>query len=513
MIHNKRIILLNKQIFDKISVSQIAYKSTAVPSTATTNDKNLVSYELIPGPKRKPFFGNLLDFKQFGGKYDYMHFREFQNKLQAEYGDMVRFDILKQKGIFLFHPEHIKQVFKVDGLFPNRPLVDPMLHLQNKLGIPPSLLNSMGDRWRKLRTASNPVLARPQSIHNYLKPQNEVGNEFIDYVNGQFGNEKKLSLTAFDQTLRLLAFEYLTEVVLNKRLKCIDEKTRAPNTDEFVRVIEEFFVTLGLLLFSSPLWRYYPTKDWKKFEKLGLYIYGTVTKFIQEAQDEMAKDPEKSKDTILGQFMARQEKSKLELKDIVSIMTDLLIAGVDTTSTSLYHLMYELALNPNVQQKLYEEIDTVMKGDRVLTEDHLEKMKYMKNVFKESSRLHSVVPSNARILNEDIVLENYLIPKGTMMNLCNSYITQSERYFKNPTKFIPERWDREDTEIHPYATLAFGFGARMCIGRRLAEQEVYITLIKLVQNYRMEYYESPPNLRTGLLATPDKPLNITLFKR
>jgi cytochrome P450 len=123
------------------------------------------------------------------------------------------------------------------------------------------------------------------------------------------------------------------------------------------------------------------------------------------------------------------------------------------------------------------------------------------------------VPGNARFLNEDLVLENFFLPKGTLMNLSNSYITQSDRFFKNPAKFDPTRWEREDTEINPYSTLAFGYGARMCIGRRTAEQEVYLTIIKILQNYRLEYHEEIPGIKIGLLANPDKPLNIVLIKR
>ncbi len=63
------------------------------------------------------------------------------------------------------------------------------------------------------------------------------------------------------------------------------------------------------------------------------------------------------------------------------------------------------------------------------------------------------------------------------MLFANSSITLSEKYFKNALKFDPMRWDAEHT-IHPYANLPFGIGIRMCLGRRIAEQEIYLTIIK-----------------------------------
>jgi cytochrome P450 len=127
--------------------------------------------------------------------------------------------------------------------------------------------------------------------------------------------------------------------------------------------------------------------------------------------------------------------------------------------------------------------------------------------------MHSIVPVNAKILSEDLVLDNYFVPKDTLIMFCNSYITQSDRFFKNPKKFDPTRWEREDTEINPYSTLAFGFGARMCVGRRVAEQEIYLTIVKILQNYRLEYHETVPDIKIGSLLTPDRPLNIFFHKR
>ena len=74
---------------------------------------------------------------------------------------------------------------------------------------------------------------------------------------------------------------------------------------------------------------------------------------------------------------------------------------------------------------------------------------------------------------------NYFLIK-TAINFCPIHITKSEKYFKNPTEFDPLRWSSErSAEIHPYAALPFGYGPRMCLGRRIAEQEIYVTLIRV----------------------------------
>jgi cytochrome P450 len=88
----------------------------------------------------------------------------------------------------------------------------------------------------------------------------------------------------------------------------------------------------------------------------------------------------------MGQYLERKEKYGLEINDIVAIMTDLLIAGVDTTATAHYFLLYELGKNLEVQQELYEEIKRIVGDNRIVNEDHLEKLKFLKNCVKESLR-------------------------------------------------------------------------------------------------------------------------------
>lgn len=116
-------------------------------------------------------------------------------------------------------------------------------------------------------------------------------------------------------------------------------------------------------------------------------------------------------------------------------MTDLLIGGVDTvslicngissvvlfcnyilfplkTSTTLYYLLYELGVNPDIQEKLYQEISRVLEPGEEITAEKLSQLKYLKYVVKENFRLHQIAPVNSRIIQEDIQIDKYLLPKG-----------------------------------------------------------------------------------------------------
>jgi len=78
---------------------------------------------------------------------------------------------------------------------------------------------------------------------------------------------------------------------------------------------------------------------------------------------------------------------------------------------------------------------------------------------------------------------NLLFITKTKVVMSNAYTSRSERYFrKNALDFEPSRWSKNKQDkcpIHPFSTLPFGFGKRNCIGKRLAEQEIYLTIIKV----------------------------------
>lgn len=68
--------------------------------------------------------------------------------------------------------------------------------------------NSQGERWRKLRSLANPVMARPQNIHSYLKNHNRIANDMIDIIDHKFEKDNnQLLMSNFEQIIRLLTLE------------------------------------------------------------------------------------------------------------------------------------------------------------------------------------------------------------------------------------------------------------------------------------------------------------------
>jgi len=191
-------------------------------------------------------------------------------------------------------------------------------------------------------------------------------------------------------------------------------------------------------------------------------------------------------------------------------------AGVETPGKAAMFFIYELARNPDKQEILYKEVLEVFGEDGKITEKGLNKMKYLRPCLHESQRIHPLVFGISRISQVPMVLEGYTVPTGTKINYCMQNATKNPEAFLEPYKFMPERWLRghplEHTG-HPFATLHFSVGPRMCLGRRFVELEYYILAIKLLQRFRLEYHHEDVKLITEFVSRPDKKVKVRFIPR
>ena len=183
-----------------------------------------------------------------------------------------------------------------------------------------------------------------------------------------------------------------------------------------------------------------------------------------------------------------------------------------------------MAQNPDKQQKLREEIMRVLpQKDSEFTEDSLNNMQYLRACIKESLRIYPVVEGNGRVVQTDVVLSGYKVPKKTFVLTNPIQFFFNEAHFSQPKQFIPERWLRSSDEKakedqcphatkskNPFVYLPFGFGPRMCIGRRIAELELELGAARLLRNFNVEFkhpIEKP--FKPALINVPNIPLKFT----
>uniref|UniRef100_A0A182MYK0 Uncharacterized protein n=1 Tax=Anopheles dirus TaxID=7168 RepID=A0A182MYK0_9DIPT len=205
-----------------------------------------------------------------------------------------------------------------------------------------------------------------------------------------------------------------------------------------------------------------------------------------------------------------QAQRTLTQMELVAQCLIFFLAGFDTIANCLTFLAYELMLNRDVQDRLYEEIqsteDTL--DGKPLTYEALQHMKYMDMVVSESLRKWGPAPSTDRLCTRDYVVRDgdaeFTINKGTVVFIPIAGIHHDPQYYPDPEKFEPERFSEANRDnIKPGTYLPFGIGPRNCIGSRFALMEVKAIVYHLLKEFTFERTprtEVPVRLQKGFVA-------------
>jgi len=166
---------------------------------------------------------------------------------------------------------------------------------------------------------------------------------------------------------------------------------------------------------------------------------------------------------------------------------DLIVAGFETSATTVLWALTLLADYPDVQRRLQEEIDSVVSRDRLPSLDDKQKLPYVEAAILEIMRYKTLVPLGIpHITMCDTEVKGHFIPQGTMV-LPNLYAAHMDpNVWYKPLEFRPERFlDEGGNVIKRDMMISFSLGKRSCLGELLARQEVYLFITGLVQQFHI----------------------------
>ncbi|XP_069112979.1 probable cytochrome P450 49a1 isoform X1 [Argopecten irradians] len=521
----------------------ILRSSGSVRTLCDVNDRATVKpFQSIPGPSgisALPFIGLIFELKPFTN-YDIRKLSELFESYHKKYGPLVRVRAGKDWLVCVYDPNDIASVFRAESRFPYRGATLIAETYDRRKRAKAGLVTLKGEEWYALRSPTQKAMMRPKAMTKYANRISHIADDFV----AKFEHRDRLDNLP-DQLMEYTA-EGVGMLCFNTRLGCISETDQTTDLMIHTKTYLELF---GESTYRLPLFTVFRTPMYRRFERAADYISHVCEAYIEDALTKVRsneQDIRHSSNALLqtthnscadmerndcGQPNDDEQKLKLTkdmedslLFDLLStpgvtpdmvkrILVDVFVAGIDSTANAMTFLFYFLAKHQDKQQKLYEELVDIIPENGEISEEIIEMLSYLKACLKESLRLvFPICGGTARILDRDIILKGYTVPKSTLLVLCNGVVCRDEDYFYQQDQFIPERWIRGDTrtDMNPFAHLPFGFGPRKCIGQRFAEQEIYICTTKMITTYRLSL---PPGVedipyRYCTFATP---LNKTTF--
>uniref|UniRef100_A0A667YCV0 Thromboxane-A synthase n=1 Tax=Myripristis murdjan TaxID=586833 RepID=A0A667YCV0_9TELE len=471
----------------------------------------------IKHPKPLPFFGNMFMFRQ--------GFFEPLNDLIRTHGRVCGYYLGRRPVVVVADPDMLRQVMvKEFSTFPNRmtirfstkPMTDCLLLLRD-------------ERWKRVRSILTPSFSAAK-----MKEMVPLINTATDALMNNL-NAYAESGEAFDihRCFGCFTMDVIASVAFGTQV----DSQNNPD-DPFVHHAQKFFsfnffrpiflLFIAFPFIMAPLAGFIPNK---RRDEMNNFFISCIQKIIKQRDEQPPEQRRRDFLQLMLDVRSSKECVSLEHFDVVNhadeldhthqqthqsaseqdndyhqpqvshtkhpqkrMMTEdeivgqafiFLLAGYETSSNTLAFTCYLLAIHPDCQSKVQEEVDhffTRHSPDYT----NVQELKYLDMVIAEALRLYPPGFRFARSIDHDCVVNGQFLPKGATLEIPASFLHYDPEYWPEPEKFIPERFTPEaKANRHPFAYLPFGAGPRSCVGMRLAQLEMKMALVRLFRRFNV----------------------------
>jgi len=458
----------------------------------------------VPGPKGWPVLGNALDIRP----------GIFHHQLEGWarlYGGSFALRIGPRRYFAVTDPAAIASVLR------RRPDIfhrtQRLEQISSDLGFV-GVFSANGDVWRRQRPM---VLAGldPGHIKTFLPSLVDVTQRLQGRWEAAAEGGRPLDLLA---ELMRYTVDVTTSLAFGKNLNTL-EFDGVDTIQQHLNVI--FPVLLRRLL--APV----DVRHWVKDRALEVHLKAlkvAVLEFIANARSELAAEPflrERPRNLIQALLVARDRPdSGVTDEDVSGNVFTMLLAGEDTTASTLAWMIWLLFRNPAEADAVRAEVDQVLAGDdQVRVFEQLARLDTIQACAYETMRLKPVAPLIINEAMEDAVVADVLVPRGSYVMCVMRPAAIDAAAVEQAQAFRPGRWSsaRPDATSLRHACMPFGAGPRMCPGRYLALAEIKMATAMLLSRFeivdvgvegggepseRFTFVMAPQNLQMRLRLRP-----------
>ncbi|XP_059808775.1 aromatase isoform X1 [Hypanus sabinus] len=410
----------------------------------------------LPGPSFCLGIGPLISY----GRFLWMGIGSASNYYNEKYGGIVRVWIHGEETLIISRSSAVNHVMK-KGHYISRFGSKHALQCigMNENGI---IFNNNPSIWKQTRSYFAKALTGP-ILQRTLAMTVESTRDHLEKLLGGNNNTTKVDVLLF---LRAITLDIANRLFLRVPL----------HEGEIVAKVQKYFDTWQSLLLKPDIFFKFKCM-YKKYEKAAQDLQDAVEELLLKKQQEL-RDTEKLHDItdFATDLIFAQTHGELTPDNVRQSLLEILIAGPDTMSVSIYFMLLLIAQHPEVEKKILEEIQTVT-GKREVQNNDLQQLKILENFINESMRYQPVVDITMRKALKDDMIDGFLVKKGTNIIL-NLGRMHKDDFFLKPYEFSLENF----TQSVPHCYFRpFGFGPRSCVGKYVAMvmmKGILVTMLK-----------------------------------
>ncbi|XP_021749845.1 cytochrome P450 71A9-like [Chenopodium quinoa] len=431
----------------------------------------------IPSPRKLPILGNL--HQLFG---DLPHYS--LHNLAKEHGPLMLLQLGSIPTLVISSANIAREIFKPhDLIFSGRPELYTAKRLSyelNDISFAP-----YGEYWREVRKIAILELLSAKRVNSFSTIRNEEVNIVINTIIRSFSSNTTINLS---ELMLSLANNVICRVAYGKKF---DGEAKS------YEILKETQTLLGELNVAD----FYPWFGWllnkvngvdtrleKNFKEMDEFYDEVIQEHINGSKTTRREGEhhEDFVDVLLQLQKDPNQTVKLSDIQIKGIITDMFIAGSDTSAATLVWIMTELIKNPSTMKKAQDELKEVVKGKQRVEESDLHKLAYLKLVIKETLRLHPPVPLLVprETTAPCTIIGGYEIPAKTRVLINAKAIAMDPNVWHtpNPNVFEPERFLNSSIDYKglDFELIPFGVGRRGCPGLGFAVLLIELALANLL---------------------------------